>query len=70
MNDTTSKKAPPTLALNESEALALIELLEDKGLLEFADATPELTRLFDKLGAFKTAYTGRWRQEQAEREHL
>lgn len=42
------------LTLTENEALALLELLEDKGLTEYRSATPDLERVFDKLEALKS----------------
>lgn len=54
MNPTTPPR--PELNLTKSEALALLELLEDKGLTEYRRATPDLERVFDKLDVLKTAY--------------
>ena len=46
------------------EALALVELLTDKGLLEYAHATPELKRAFAKFAILEAASTTRWQQNQ------
>lgn len=55
MND-----AAPVLTLNEDEALALIELIEDKGLFEYdhEPAGPELKAAFKALERFKASSTG------------
>lgn len=55
MND-----AAPVLTFTENEALALIELMEDKGLFEYNcdPAGPELRAAFKVLERFKASSTG------------
>lgn len=50
---------PDHVTLTESEALALLELMEDKGLTEFRHTEPELERVFDKLDALRAEFKGR-----------